>query len=179
MMRAATQDQVKARLEGKIAVIFGAGGDVGAAVAKEFAAEGARLFLSGRTESRVQAVADAISADGRTAAAAELDALDEDAVNRHIDQAVATAGRVDIVFNAMGPQPTSTATRRAPWTCPSRSSCCLSAGSWRHSSSQPVLRRGTWCEKDPASSSSSALPCHEESRRIHRPSAPPMARWTL
>jgi 3-oxoacyl-[acyl-carrier protein] reductase len=104
-MRAATEDQVKPRLEGKVAVIFGAGGEVGAAVAKEFAAEGAHLFLSGRTASRVQAVADAISADGRTAAAG-LDALDEDAVNRHIDQAVATAGRVDIVFNAMGPQPT-------------------------------------------------------------------------
>lgn len=103
-MRAATK--VKPRLEGKIAVIFGAGGEVGTAVAKEFATEGARVFLSGRTESRVQAVADAISADGRTAAAAELDALDEVAVNRHIDQAVATAGRVDIVFNAMGPQPT-------------------------------------------------------------------------
>jgi 3-oxoacyl-[acyl-carrier protein] reductase len=105
-MRAATEDQAKPRLEGKIAVILGAGGEVGAAVAKEFAAQGARLFLSGRTESRVQAVADAISADGRTAAAAELDALDEDAVNRHVDQVVATAGRIDIVFNAMGPQPT-------------------------------------------------------------------------
>lgn len=101
----ATQDRVKPRLQGKIAVIFGAGGDVGAAVASEFAAQGAHLFLSGRTGSRVQAVADAISADGPTAAAVELDALDEDAVNRHVDQVVATAGRVDIVFNAMGPQP--------------------------------------------------------------------------
>jgi 3-oxoacyl-[acyl-carrier protein] reductase len=104
-MSAATDDQVTSRLEGKIAVIFGAGGEVGAAVAKEFAAQGARLFLSGRTASPVQAVADAISADGQTAAV-ELDALDEDAVNRHIDQVVDTAGRVDIVFNAMGPQPT-------------------------------------------------------------------------
>jgi 3-oxoacyl-[acyl-carrier protein] reductase len=105
-MSAATDDQVTSRLEGKIAVIFGAGGEVGAAVAKEFAAQGARLFLSGRTASPVQAVADAISADGQTAAAVELDALEEDAVNRHIDQVVDTAGRVDIVFNAMGPQPT-------------------------------------------------------------------------
>lgn len=105
-MKVATEHRVKSRLEGKIAVIFGAGGDVGAGVAEEFAAQGARLFLSGRTGSRVRAVADAISADDRTAAAVELDALDEDAVNRHVDDVVETVGRVDIVFNAMGPQPT-------------------------------------------------------------------------
>jgi 3-oxoacyl-[acyl-carrier protein] reductase len=104
-MTATTEDRVKPRLDGKIAVILGAGGDVGAAVAAEFAAQGARLFLSGRTGSRVQAVADAISADGQTIASVELDALDEAAVNRHLDHVVATAGRVDIVFNAMGPQP--------------------------------------------------------------------------
>lgn len=104
-MRATTEDRVRPRLDGKVAAILGGGGEVGAAVAKEFAAQGARLFLSGRTGSRVQAVADAISTDGRSAASVELDALDEDAVNHHFDQVVATAGRVDIVFNAMGPQP--------------------------------------------------------------------------
>jgi 3-oxoacyl-[acyl-carrier protein] reductase len=105
-MQAATEYHVRSRLEGKIAVIFGAGGEVGAAVAREFAAHGARLFLSGRTGSPVRGVADAISADGRPAAAVELDALDEDAVNRHLDEVVETAGRLDVVFNAMGPQPT-------------------------------------------------------------------------
>src|SRR5919106_1871533 len=94
-----------ARMEGKVAVILGAGGEVGAAVARELAAEGARLFLSGRTGSRVRAVAEAISTDGQTGAAVELDALDEDAVTRHVDEVVRTAGRIDILFNAMGPQP--------------------------------------------------------------------------
>jgi 3-oxoacyl-[acyl-carrier protein] reductase len=102
----ATKDHVQSRLEGKVAVIFGAGGEVGAAVAQEFASQGARLFLSGRKGSRVRAVADGISSDGRKVAAAELDALDEDAVNRHLDEVVETAGRLDIVFNATGPQPT-------------------------------------------------------------------------
>jgi NAD(P)-dependent dehydrogenase (short-subunit alcohol dehydrogenase family) len=102
----ATKDHMQSRLEGKVAVIFGAGGEVGAAVAQEFASQGARLFLSGRTSSRVRAVADGISSDGRKVAAAELDALDEDAVNRHLDEVVETAGRLDIVFNATGPQPT-------------------------------------------------------------------------
>jgi 3-oxoacyl-[acyl-carrier protein] reductase len=41
------------RLEDKTAVIFGAGGEVGGAVAKELAAHGARVFLSGRTKARV------------------------------------------------------------------------------------------------------------------------------
>jgi 3-oxoacyl-[acyl-carrier protein] reductase len=99
-------NRIKPRLQGKVAVIFGAGGEVGAAVAEEFAAQGARLFLSGRTGSRVQAVADAISSDGRTSAAVELDALDEDAVNHHLGQVIESAGQLDIVFNAMGPQPT-------------------------------------------------------------------------
>jgi 3-oxoacyl-[acyl-carrier protein] reductase len=105
-LMAATKDHVQSRLEGKVAVIFGAGGEVGAAVAQEFRSQGARLFLSGRKGSRVRAVADGISSDGRKVAAAELDALDEDAVNRHLDEVVETAGRLDIVLNATGPQPT-------------------------------------------------------------------------
>jgi 3-oxoacyl-[acyl-carrier protein] reductase len=93
------------RLQGKIAAIFGAGGDVGAAVAKEFAGQGAHLFLSGRTKPRVQKVVEAIPRNGGTAAVAELNALDEDAVNSYLDQVVAETGRLDIVFNAVGPQP--------------------------------------------------------------------------
>jgi NAD(P)-dependent dehydrogenase (short-subunit alcohol dehydrogenase family) len=105
-MKTAIKNQPQSRLEGKVAVMFGAGGQVGTAVARELAAQGARLFLSGRTASRVRAAADAISAAGQTTAAVELDALDEEAVNRHVDEVVETAGRIDIVFNAMGPQPT-------------------------------------------------------------------------
>jgi 3-oxoacyl-[acyl-carrier protein] reductase len=94
------------RLQDKIAVIFGAGGEVGAQVAKEFALQGARLFLSGRTAAHVQAVADAIPDKTRVATVAELDALDEEAVNGYLDEVVAEEARIDVVFNAMGPQPT-------------------------------------------------------------------------
>jgi NAD(P)-dependent dehydrogenase (short-subunit alcohol dehydrogenase family) len=93
-------------LQDKIAAIFGAGGEVGAHVAKEFAVQGARVFLSGRTAAGVQAVADGISDDGAVAGVAELDALDEKAVNGYLDKVVAEEGRVDVVFNAMGPQAT-------------------------------------------------------------------------
>jgi 3-oxoacyl-[acyl-carrier protein] reductase len=92
------------RLEDKTAVIFGAAGEVGSAVAKEVAAQGAQVFLSGRTKTRVQQLAEAISSHGETATAAEVDALDDDAVNSYLDDVVATVGRIDIMFNAMGPQ---------------------------------------------------------------------------
>jgi 3-oxoacyl-[acyl-carrier protein] reductase len=92
------------RLEDKTAVIFGAGGEVGSAVAKELAVQGARVFLSGRTKTHVQEVAQTISSHGGTAAAAEVDALDEDAVTSYLDDVAAAAGRIDILFNAMGPQ---------------------------------------------------------------------------
>jgi NAD(P)-dependent dehydrogenase (short-subunit alcohol dehydrogenase family) len=92
------------RLQDKIAVVFGAGGEVGGQVSKEFARQGARLFLSGRTEAHVRSAADAISGDGQVAGAGELDALDEEAVNHYLDQVIAAEGRVDVVFNAMGPQ---------------------------------------------------------------------------
>jgi NAD(P)-dependent dehydrogenase (short-subunit alcohol dehydrogenase family) len=91
-------------LRNKTAVVFGAGGEVGAAVAKAFAQQGARVFLSGRTVDHLQAVADAIPDDGAVAGVAELDALDEDAVGAYLDDVVAEDGRIDIVFNAMGPQ---------------------------------------------------------------------------
>ena len=43
-------------LQGKSAVVFGAGGSIGSAVAKEFAAEGAEVFLAGRTRSNLDPV---------------------------------------------------------------------------------------------------------------------------
>ena len=92
------------RLQDKIAVLFGAGGEVGAQVADEFARQGARVFLSGRTVDHVQAVADAIPDDGAVADVAELDALDDAAVDAYLGRVVAGQRRIDIVFNAMGPQ---------------------------------------------------------------------------
>ena len=44
-------------LKDKVAVIYGAGGAIGGAVARGFAAEGARLFLTGRHRAAVEAVA--------------------------------------------------------------------------------------------------------------------------
>jgi 3-oxoacyl-[acyl-carrier protein] reductase len=86
-------------LENKNAVIYGAGGSIGGAVARAFAREGARVFLAGRTEAKLKSVADDIRAAGGRAEAAVVDALDEEAVDRHADAVVAEAGSLDISFN--------------------------------------------------------------------------------
>ena len=89
-------------LENKNAVIYGAGGAIGAAVAGSFAREGARVFLTGRTLASVEAVAKDISAAGGVAEAAQVDASDKAAVEDHIAAVADKAGKIDISFNAIG-----------------------------------------------------------------------------
>src|SRR4029453_15939220 len=72
-------------LEHKVAVIYGAGGPIGGAVARAFAREGARVFLAGRTKAKLEDVADAIRARGGAAETAVVDALDERAVEGYVD----------------------------------------------------------------------------------------------
>jgi NAD(P)-dependent dehydrogenase (short-subunit alcohol dehydrogenase family) len=92
-------------LQGKYALVFGAAGSVGAATAKEFAAEGAVVFVSGRTKATVDAVAREIHAAGGKAHAAQVDAYDEAAVTKYVDGIGKETGRIDIVFNAVGAAP--------------------------------------------------------------------------
>lgn len=75
-------------LKNKIAVIYGASGGIGGAVARAFAREGARVFRTGR---------DRASTDVE-----QVDALDERAIDAHLESVIASAGRVDISFNAVG-----------------------------------------------------------------------------
>jgi len=86
-------------LENKNAIIYGAGGSIGGAVAKEFAREGARVFLAGRTREPLEAVASDIAADGGSAEVAVLDALDEQAVDEHARAVSSQAGSIDVSFN--------------------------------------------------------------------------------
>src|SRR5215813_8817306 len=89
-------------LQNKVSVIYGAGGDIGGAVARAFAREGATVFLTGRKLAPVNVVAKDISASGGSADAAEVDALNEQAVDKHLQFVIDKAGRVDISFNAIG-----------------------------------------------------------------------------
>jgi len=86
-------------LENKNAVIYGAGGSIGGAVAREFAREGARVFLAGRTRKHLEAVAKDIRSAGGSAEVNELDALDEEAVDEHAQAMVSEAGGIDVSFN--------------------------------------------------------------------------------
>jgi NAD(P)-dependent dehydrogenase (short-subunit alcohol dehydrogenase family) len=78
-------------LESKNAIIYGAAGSIGSAVARTFAREGATDHLVGRTQATLEAVA----ADLPGATVTVLDALDEEAVAAHVEK----VGKVDISFN--------------------------------------------------------------------------------
>jgi NAD(P)-dependent dehydrogenase (short-subunit alcohol dehydrogenase family) len=83
----------------KTAVVYGGGGSIGGAVAHGFAREGARVFLAGRTQAKLDRVAEEIRAAGGAAETARVDALDADSVDRHADGVAAAAGGIDISFN--------------------------------------------------------------------------------
>lgn len=87
-------------LRNKNAVIYGAGGAIGGAVARAFAREGAKVFLTGRRIATLEVVARAINAVGGEAEVAAVDALDEAGINLHLDNVVARHGKIDISFNA-------------------------------------------------------------------------------
>jgi NAD(P)-dependent dehydrogenase (short-subunit alcohol dehydrogenase family) len=89
-------------LENKIAVIYGAGGAIGSAVACAFAREGAKVFLTGPHRTSVDAVARDVIVAGGSAEAAEVDALDEQDVGRHLQSVIDKSGRIDISLNAVG-----------------------------------------------------------------------------
>ena len=91
-------------LRGKHVVVFGAAGSIGSVVAREFAAEGADVYLSGRSKSRLEEVAEQITADGGKAQVAIVDAEDAGAVDTYLDGVARDAGSIDVVFNVMGPR---------------------------------------------------------------------------
>jgi 3-oxoacyl-[acyl-carrier protein] reductase len=97
-----SREESKTLLHDKSAIVYGAGGAIGSAVARAFGAEGARVFTTGRTLAPVEAVAKEIVAAGGSADPAQVDALDEEAVNRHADRVAEQTGGIDVSFNAVG-----------------------------------------------------------------------------
>lgn len=89
-------------LENKNAVIYGGGGAIGGAIALAFARTGAKVYLAGRTLAKLDAVAREITAEGGVAETAQVDALDEQSVEKHADAVAAEAGGIDITLNAVG-----------------------------------------------------------------------------
>jgi 3-oxoacyl-[acyl-carrier protein] reductase len=89
-------------LRGKTAIVYGGGGAIGGAVARTFAREGAKVFIAGRTLSKLEKVAVDIEQKGGVIDIAEVDALDPSSVSRHVEHVIATAGRIDVALNAIG-----------------------------------------------------------------------------
>jgi 3-oxoacyl-[acyl-carrier protein] reductase len=85
-------------LQGKTAIVYGAGGHVGSQVAKVFAREGARVFLAGRTRKTLDVVAAEI---GGTAEVAVVDVMDPEQVDRHAAGVAGKTGRIDVSFNGV------------------------------------------------------------------------------
>jgi 3-oxoacyl-[acyl-carrier protein] reductase len=88
-------------LQGKTALVYGAGGAIGGAVSRAFAAEGATVHLAGRTESRLEKVARDIRQDGGRAEIAVVDALDEEQVDAFVDAVAKKTKRIDISVNVI------------------------------------------------------------------------------
>nr|WP_310726282.1 SDR family oxidoreductase [Streptomyces sp. N2A] len=86
-------------LAGKVAFLTGAGRGIGAAAARLFAREGARVLLAARTESQLKAVTEEIRTAGGTAEYVVCDLADPASVRAAVDRSVELYGRLDVAFN--------------------------------------------------------------------------------
>jgi len=93
------------RLEGKTAIITGAGGGFGAAMTRRFSAEGARVLACDWNLNSVEKLATELSADGRDVRSRKVDVSDSGQVAEMFEAALAAFGRVDILVNNAGISP--------------------------------------------------------------------------
>lgn len=99
-------------IENKVVVITGASSGLGAATARHLAGCGATVVLGARREDRIAALARELSPDGSKALALTTDVTRADQVQRLVDAAVETFGRVDVILNNAGVMPLSPLERR-------------------------------------------------------------------
>jgi 3-oxoacyl-[acyl-carrier protein] reductase len=101
-------------IDGKVALVLGAGGGLGGAIARALAAEGATVAVAGRTAAKLGETVAAITEAGGTAAPFAIDLADVDGLGARVDAITAALGPVDILINNTGGPPPSTAGGVAP-----------------------------------------------------------------
>jgi 7-alpha-hydroxysteroid dehydrogenase len=90
------------RLDGRVAIVTGAGQGIGAGSALALAEAGADVALAARTQSDLDAVAEKVRALGRRAVAVSTDVTEPEQLTRLVDTTVAELGRVDVLVNNAG-----------------------------------------------------------------------------
>jgi NAD(P)-dependent dehydrogenase (short-subunit alcohol dehydrogenase family) len=90
------------QLDHRVAIVTGASTGIGLAIAKAFAAEGAKVVLAARSQEKLQAAADAIQANGGEALAIPTDVSKENQVEVLFARTLEAYGRVDILVNNAG-----------------------------------------------------------------------------
>ena len=90
------------KMDNMVAVIGGASTGMGAATARLFAQEGAKVVVAARSSEKLAALVDEIGASGGTALAVSVDATDREAVNAMAECACERFGRIDVLVNSVG-----------------------------------------------------------------------------
>ena len=91
------------RVNGKVALITGAGSGMGKATAELFGREGAKVVVANRNEDRGRATVDAIRSAGGEAAFVQYDqSAGEDGIRRMVSEATSAYGRIDILHSHAG-----------------------------------------------------------------------------
>jgi len=94
-------------IEGKIVVITGASSGLGEATARHLSQQGATVVLGARRRERIEALAQELAGSTKKAMAVQTDVTQSDQVQRLVDAAVTTYGRIDVMINNAGLMPHS------------------------------------------------------------------------